>query len=211
MITVQRAVETILNNDLQNKNALSDGFLNMSKYAEKILSNVEKNTMKQVSKQTIVVAISRFKNKIIKTKYIPKLNMNLISIKKNLIQIILKKIQKNSEIVNLKDLENIKIPENTFFSVSIGTDEVDIVCDKNISLPKTNLFRNIVKKEVLDLVGVGIKFEEKQIEEPNIGYTILHKLSLKKIPLYAGITTGNEFTVVFKNKYLQEVLSALEE
>lgn len=63
MINISSAVEEILKEDKTAQDALSNGILNLSGYARKIHSEVEKRTMKDVDADTIKVALSRIAHK----------------------------------------------------------------------------------------------------------------------------------------------------
>lgn len=210
MISIRDAVEKSLNKDLEAKNSLARGILNLSSYARSIQKSVENYSKKQVSIQSIVVTLSRLEKKNKAYNYLPNIPIKQLSVHTPIVQIVFPKNQNtlDSLFVAIK-----KIRENgdSFFSFSTSTQDIAIIVSQNLEQEIVSAFSEKPKVFKKNLSAVSIRFNEELVEESNVGLSILHKISLRNIVLDAGITTYNEFTLVFESKFLNSAIETLND
>lgn len=209
MISIKEVVQTIINNDIEAQNGLSRGILNLSQYAREIQKKVEKLTKKNVSAQSIVVTLARLERKQKAYGFLPKVNISNLSVKSPIIELVYEKNQKNLEQV-LKMFSSIQKDNDIFFSLSTSTRDIAIVA--SVSLEEKILKVVIQKPKVIkrNLSAVSVRFNEELVEQPNVGYALMHLISLRNITLDEVFSTYNEFTLVFKSEDLYKVLEALK-
>ncbi len=209
MNTIKEGVEKILNNDIEAQNSLSRGILNLSQYAREIKEKVEKLTNKQISNQSLVVTLSRIERKQKAYGFLPKVEISNLSVKSPIVEFIYEKNKKNLEQI-LKLFASAQKDNETFFSLSTSTRDIAIIA--SLSLEK-EIVRTITQKPKQikhDLSAISVRFDEQLVQEPNIGYALMHLISLRNITLDEVFSTYNEFTFVFKTEYLHKVIEALK-
>src|SRR3989344_3475807 len=133
MIKIQPIVRDIVMGEMEAYFALGNGYMNMSSYAHRILPTVEAHTKKQVTITSIVVSLSRLRKEFKKEKpLIQEVAIKNITTKLPLTEIIYENTRKF-----LKELEslhkNISISREDFFTTTISTTELNIICSSNIA------------------------------------------------------------------------------
>lgn len=208
MLTIKDSVERALNNDIEGKNALARGILNLSSYARTIQEEVASDSKKDVSLQSIVVTLARLEKKAKAYNYLKEIPIQQLSIHTPIVQVVFSKNQQSLE--NLASITN-KIQKEgaSFFSFSTSTQDIAIIASEQL---EKEILIDLKEKPKLikrDLSAISIRFDEELVEESNVGLSILHKISLRNIPLDAGITTYNEFTLVFESQFLHTAVEVL--
>jgi len=209
MISIKDVVQTIVSNDIEAQNSISRGILNLSQYAREIQEKVEEATKKEVSMQSIVVTLSRLERKQKAYGFLPNVEISSLSVKSPIIELVYEKNQKNLEHV-LKIFSTFQKDNDTFFSLSTSTRDIAIVA--SVSLEK-EIVKAVTQKPKFikrDLSAVSVRFNESLVEQPNVGYALMHLISLRNITLDEVFSTYNEFTLVFKTEDLHKVLEALK-
>lgn len=210
MIKISQVLEEIIKKDETVLEAIRLGILNISAYAKSIHNLVEEKTKKEVKLGTIIVAISRLSKKI--KKYPPlKLDVfvNDAIIKAPLAVISYEK--NNQNLSQLSNFEKFSINENDFFTATLGIEEITIVCTKKIAKKVKEEFKSKPKSLLNDLIGITIKFPEEYLEVPNVIYSYLSKLAVRRINLIEVISTYSEITFIMNKKYLKSANAVLEE
>ena len=210
MIKVSLILKEIIEKDEIVLEALRLGVLNISAYAKLIQVELEEKCKKEVKLGTIIVAISRLAEKIKKTPSLKlKIFINDIIVKTPLSVISYEKTSVN--LTKLSIFQKLIINKNDFFTVTLGVDEITIVCSKNLVKSVKQKFEAEPKSSLDNLMGVTIKFPEKYLEIPNILYTFIAKLAAKRINLVEVISTHSEITFIINGKDLKLINMVLEE
>ena len=210
MIKVSLVLKEIIEKDEIVLEALRLNILNISAYSKLIQAKIEEKCKKEVRLGTIIVAISRLAVKIRKTSSLKlKIYINDIVVKTPLSVISYEKTSSN--LTKLSIFQKLIVNQNDFFTVTLGVDEITIVCSKNLVEKVKQKFEDEPKSFLDNLMGVTIKFPEKYLKIPNILYTFITKIATKRINLIEVISTHSEITFIINNKDLKLINTVLEE
>lgn len=207
MIKIHDTVKEIVDKNVEVKNMLAQKLLNLSQYAQTIQKTVEKKTMKRVSIQSIVVSLSRIQKKLKVYNYLPHIDIDSISVRRNVVQFVYPNtpnyIEKLSQLAH-----TISKKENVFFSFSTNTKDISIIVSETIEETIKGIFTNKPKIYKNDLSAISIHFDKNLVEEAGVGYSLMHKIASKRIILDEVTSTFNEFTLIFSTRQLHKVLEA---
>ncbi len=207
-MNIQKTVEKLVNQDLEGKNTLARGILNLSQYARIIQKEVESETKKDVSVQSIVVALSRLEKRVKVHSHLPEILVKQLVVKSPIVQIIFSKNKKTTDAL-VEAIKKTEKLEDAFFSFSTSSRDIAIIISEDLEEEIVKGFFEKPKIIKRNLSAVSIRFDEGLVKESNIGLGLLHKISLRDIVLDAAITTYNEFTLVFEAHFLHDVIEVL--
>lgn len=208
MIKISTIVHDILKNDEIAQQAMRAGLLNLSAYADQIIEKVESRTFKPVKKTSIVTALSRMVNDIqAEPPLVPEIKLDDIVIRSPLCDIT---FEKNSEtIIKAQTLrEKIHIDKG-FLTITQSTNEITLIIPESLREQIINHF--VVKPKVVltNLVGISVRFSEEYIPVPNVVYTIIQSLAVKRINIFEIVSTYTEISIIVSQDEMREALSAL--
>lgn len=210
MIKIQDTIKDIVDSNIEVKNSLAKGLINLSSYARTIQKQVVKKAKKEVSVQSIVVALSRIERKLKAYDYLPDVKITQLSVKKPIVELV---YQHNEE--NLKKLAKVAAAastlEDSFLSFSTSTQDIAIVVSENIEDKVRQSFDHEPKVYKEGLAAVSIRFGKGLVEESGVGFVLMQRIAARNIVLDEVVSTFNEFTLVFAAKQLPRVLEALED
>ncbi len=210
MISIKESVQNILNKDLEGKNSLVRGILNLSQYARTIQSDVAEQAKKEVSVQSIVVTLARLEKRLHAYNYLPEVKIQQLSVHSPITQIIFDKNQENLGML-ASAIKKIQKSEDIFSSFSTSTRDIAIIVSASLENEILKEFTTTPKLIKRDLSAVSIRFGKEYVEQAGVGLSLLHKISLRNVPLDAATTTYHEFTIVFEVRYLQDVIEVLNQ
>ncbi|MCI5108240.1 MAG: hypothetical protein MRY49_00125 [Candidatus Pacebacteria bacterium] len=210
MLKIQDAVKNILYSDEEALFALYKGYMNLSAYAKQIKNNVEEVTFKDVKTTGIVVALSRLQ-KDIKNIHpmIQDVKINNITTKSPLSELVYEKSSRLLEKLTLLH-EKIKTGNDDFFTVILSTSEITVICSDRI---KKEVQDTLVEKPRMiqnKLASIGLSFDPKYYDMPNIIYSLLRKIAKEKILLAETITTHTEIIFIYHQEDSPKVLKIFE-
>ncbi len=208
MISIKESVQNILNKDLEGKNSLARGILNLSQYARAIQSDVAEQAKKEVSVQSIVVTLARLERKLHAYNYLPDVKIQQLSVHSPITQIVFDKNQENLGKL-ASAIKKIQKIEDVFSSFSTSTRDIAIIVSTSLEEEILKEFIENPKLIKRSLSAVSIRFGKEYVEQAGVGLTLLHKISLRNVPLDAATTTYHEFTIVFESQYLNDVIGVL--
>ncbi len=211
MIKISDIVQDILSASDLELEAMRQGVLNLSAYAEKIHPEVEKRAWKTVQKTTIVVALSRLQLKLSKISPLrPKIVLRELTVKSPLADITYEKTRET--IKQSRSLSTIfSQAEAPFLTVTQGMNEITVIVSQDqlvavmahISVKPKSLFR--------DLVGITVTFSEKYLLEPNVIYAILAALAGKRINIIEIVSTYTELSVIISQSQVDLCIQTLNQ
>ncbi len=210
MIKVTDTVLDLIQTDELAQGALRAGFLNLSAYAQKIHQQVENATKKPVQKGTIVVALSRISRNLPDTPLLnPDVTLTNLSIKSALTALTYKKtadMQRKISVMN-----PFVLGVNELFAVTEGQEEITIICSDQVKdLFKRHAGLSIKpKSEFNSVIAITASLNEADLQTPNILYTLLRALALKKINIIELVSTYSEISFIVKKEDMEVTLSAL--
>ncbi len=210
MIKVGQKVEELINRDHEAAQCLSRGILNLSSYARKIHSSVERVTKKDVKLSTIIMALSRLQRRMDGIKpLLQEVKIDGLTVKTPLAEIVFNKTPDTVTRLSLLE-KNIKSRSDEWFSFSQNTRAIIIICSES----KTeSVVKHMQAKPILllrDLSAIGLAVDASYHPKPNITFSLLHKIAEKKIPLAETISTWSEIIFIFKSEYLGQILEVFK-
>ena len=211
MITVSAVVLQILQQDDVAREAALAGVLNLSAYAEKIKPEVEEKSVKEVSKGTIVVNLSRItKGKLANLPlFKPDVKIHNLDIRSPLYILI---YDKTSDIQRrVATLNPFLVSPTDIFSVTEGSAELVLSCsEKSRDFIKKHI-GILPKKEFENAVAVTLQFSEEQANTPNVLHTLFSALTYKRINLIYVVSGYTEITFLVNKKDVDETTKILDQ
>lgn len=200
MIKIQPIVRDIVMRELEAYFALSNGYMNMSSYAHRIRPKVEMLTKKQVTITSLVVSLSRLRKEFKKEKpLIHDVVIKNITTKLPLSEIIYEKTNKF-----LEELEsfhkNVLISQDDFFTINMGTKEIDIICSSSIESRILKHFKMKPKIVNHNLAAVGVSFGSEVFGTPNVFFSLLSVTARARINIEELVSTPTEFIFIVDEK-----------
>jgi len=212
MIKISEVVVEIVHSSEIASTALRKGYLNLSAYAKSIKDQVEDKCKKPVKLGSIVVALSRLP---VSLKGQPPLLPNVViedlTIKSPLVEITFDKTRENLH--RLRELyRDIRLRSTDFLTVTHGVGEITIVAAEDAQQKILEIYESQKPKAIINnLVGLTVRYGDRYIEEPNVIYTLLKGIAVKRINIVEIISTYTELTFILDRSNLQEVFLTLNE
>lgn len=207
MIKITDTVLNLIEADSLAKEALNEGLLNLSAYAEKIHSQVENATKKPVQKGTIVVALSRINKSTPNTPSLtPRVKLKGIDIKSSLVVLTYKKtVDMQRKIANLNPFT---FAVNELFATIEGVENISVIASDRI---KNEVIKNLGTPKTIseDLEAITVLIDKEFIGIPNILHSLLASFASKKLVIIEIFSSGSEITFVVKKTDTQILYTAL--
>ncbi len=210
MITVYEVVTQVLYENDVALEAARLGILNLSSYAKIIKTAVEEKTMKEVRLGTIVTALSRCIPKLLDQvpPRIPSLVVQDISIRTPLFEL---SFEKTADILQKVSMLSHVWFNQGFFTLTEGLGEVTIISDEALRSDIKSHFNTQPKGEYTDLVGITVRFDEKEyLEIPNAIFSLMNALSTKRVNVIEVVSTYTEISFIIRSKEMDLAISALK-
>jgi len=210
MLKISSAVADIVESSEVARSALAGGYLNLNAYARSIRKSVEKITKKSVKIGTIVVALSRFGRAIKKEiPLVPDVVIDTLSIRSGLAALVFNKTSEN--LTTLRRLyQDERLRASDFLAVSQGTGEITIITVGDAVSSIRNLFNRQKPKVIIrSLSGLTVRFADEYANVPNIFYSFLRSLAIKRINIVEIISTYTELTFVINERDLEVAFRTL--
>ena len=205
MLKIIDAVRETLSSSEIALTALSEGYLNLSAYAETICKDIEEKTKKPVRTGTIVVALSRLTPGIRKqAPLLPHVAFENISVKSGLLEIAFDKTGESRK--KLKSFYDDPIfAQADFFTITQGVGETSIIAPQELKSRILKILGPQKPKLLLEnLASLTIKIDGKHINIPNTFYAIMRHLAVRRINIVEAVSTYTELTFILNAKDLEE-------
>jgi len=209
MIKIQPIVRSIILGEPEACFALTNGYMNMSSYAHQIRPKVENLAKKKVTITSLVVSLSRIRGEFKKEKPLAQeVTIRGITTKLPLSEMVYENT-KNS-IDKLESIhKHISISREDFFTTTLGTSELMIVCSSNIVDKIIKHFNEKPKLVVKELASVGVTFDSKHFNEPNIIYSLILVLAKSRINIVEIVSTYSELIFIISLKDFSKTVDLL--
>jgi hypothetical protein len=208
MLKISDSVEKIVSQDGFAIEAMHKNLLNFSSYAKIIHPQVEEMTIKPVKIGSIVVALTRISKSLKNTQdFLPNIDISGLTITSFLSEIT---YERSTETVKSIQKLQSKI-ENEFFTVTLGTHEVTIICSAD---SKDDILSNFNQKPkvVLDnLVAISVRFSDRYMLIPNTIFSLVNAVALRKINLIEIVSTYTELTFVIYKDEMENTIQAINQ
>jgi hypothetical protein len=185
---------------------LSRRILNLSAYAKRIQSEVERRAHKPVQLGTIVVALSRLSTELTdEDPLLPKVELHGIAVKSNLAEIAFNKTAAN-KIRAQKLYTESQFAQADFLTITYGASEISIFAPMPFVQPVLRQFKPDKPKLLLDhLAALTVQFGEQYIDTPNMYFALLRAMAVRKINIVELISTFTELTFLVRQGDLNEL------
>lgn len=207
MIKITDIVLNLIETDSLVKEALNEGLLNLSAYAQKIQTQVENAAKKPVQKGTIVVALSRINKSTPTTPSLnPKVKLKGVDIKSSLITLTYKKtVDMQRKIANLNPFT---FAVNELFATIEGVENISVIASERI---QGEIIKNLGTPKTIadDLEAVTVIIDKEFIGTPNILHSLLASFASKKLIIVEIFSSSSEITFVIKKEDTQILYTAL--
>ena len=191
--------------------ALTNGYMNMSSYAHRIKPKVESLTKKQVTITSLVVSLSRLRKEFRKEKpLIHDVTIKNITTKLPLSEIVYENT--NNFIRELESLhKNISVSQEDFFTTTIGTGEIDIICSSNMASKVLKHFKIKPKYINHGFAAIGISFSPEVFGIPNVFFSLLAVTARARINIEELVSTPTELIFIVTEKDFARTVSLFSE
>ncbi|HBA45916.1 hypothetical protein A2W67_02980 [Candidatus Nomurabacteria bacterium RIFCSPLOWO2_02_40_28] len=196
MIKIQSAVRDIVLEEIEAYFALTNGYMNMSSYAYRIKSKVELLTKKHTTIASLVVSLSRLAKELKKERpLIHKVAIKNITTKLPLTEIAYENSTKFIE--KLESLhKNISVSAEDFFTTTIGTTEIDIICSSNLEAKILKHFTMKPKWVNHNFAAIGVSYGPEVFGTPNVFFSLLSVTARARINIEELVSTPTELIFI---------------
>jgi hypothetical protein len=207
MIKIQPIVRDIVLGEPEASFALTHGFMNMSAYADRISPQVEHLAKKNVTPTSIIVALSRIRKELkATTSLLPKVAISNITTKLPLSEVVYENT--SATIAKLESLHRqVRIPREDFFTATVSTAEITIICSSAVAAKITKHFGIVPKFLIGGLAAIGISFDSRYFSIPNVTFSLLSIVARARINIAELVSTYTELVFIVAEKdFSQTVL-----
>ncbi|MEK7140452.1 MAG: hypothetical protein AAB815_01570 [Patescibacteria group bacterium] len=207
MIKIHPIVRDIVLGEIEAYFALTNGYMNMSSYAHRILPLVEARTKKQVTITSLVVALSRLRKEFRKEKpLIHDVAIKNITSKLPLTEMVYENTRKFlAELDSLH--KNISVTQEDFFTITMGTTEVDIICSSNLENKILKHFKMKPKFINRDFAAIGVSYGPEVFGTPNVFFSLLSITARARINIEELVSTPTELIFIVAEKDFSKTVS----
>lgn len=211
MIKIQPIVRNIILGEPEAYFALTNRYMNMSSYAYRIRPKIEALTKKQVTITSLVVSLSRIRGELKKEKPLAQeVTIKGITTKLPLSEIVYENTKNSIEKLELIH-KHININKEDFFTTTLGTGELTIVCSSNIVEKIIKHFNEKPKLNIKNLAAIGVTFDPKHFNEPNIIFSLILVLARARINIAEIVSTYTELIFIVSEKDFSKTVELLSE
>lgn len=200
MIKIQPIVREIVLGELEACFALTNGYMNMSSYAYQIRPRVELLTKKQVTIASLVVSLSRLRKEFKKEKPL----IHEVAIKNITTKLPLSEIVYENSNKLIKELEslhkNISVSQEDFFTITMSTTEIDIICSSNLENKILKHFKIKPKWINHNFAAIGISYGPEVFGMPNVFFSLLAVTARARINIEELVSTPTELIFIVAEK-----------
>lgn len=191
--------------------ALTNGYMNMSSYAYHIKPMVEERSKKQVTITSLVVSLSRLRKEFKKEKPL----VHDVPIKNITTKLPLSEMVYENSDKFIKELEslhkNISVSQEDFFTTTIGTNEIDIICSSNLEEKILKHFKIKPKWVNHNFAAVGISYGPEVFGVPNVFFSLLSVTARAHINIEELVSTSTELIFIVAEKDFGKTVALFSE
>lgn len=208
MLKVSDIVADLIKSDELALESMRAGFLNLSAYADKIQSQVENATFKEVQKGTVVVALSRLaKDAARQSQLKPEVKVKNLKLTSSLACVSYEKTPDLQRKIAV--LHPFQIASTDLFAISEGVTEITLICSENSLDEIIKKIKAPIKSQFSDLVAITLQLPEHYSQTPNVYFVLLNALAAKRINLVEIVSTYSEISFLVNKRDMEEALKAL--
>ncbi len=215
MIKISQIIEKMVSSSEIVEPALAQGILNLSAYAKKIRSEVEKEVKKPVTLGSIVIALSRLKSKPgfrNKASLKPlKIKIQELALTMDLLELTFSK-QSPEKSAGMAGILGSHDFSNSFFMVTQTSNEITFITKTENRQAILQYFKPRQPKVILENLGAfSIRFNKSYLKTPKLIFSLIRPLAVKNINIIEVISTYSEICFIFEKKDLEKAFTVLNE
>ena len=210
MRKIHETVRNIVYTDEEALYALSHDFMNLSAYAKRVRKQVEEATMKDVQPAGIVVSLSRIQKELGSIHpLVEKVEIKNVTTKSPLSEVV---FEKTAAILSKLSsfYAKVRTGSDDFLCMTLSTTGVTVTCSERLREIVLAHFEEKPRLVRRKLACIGLSFDRRYSDMPNITYSLLRKIAQKRIALAETITTHTEIIFTFDQKRLAEVVALFQ-
>ena len=211
MIKIQSAVRDIVIGEIEAYFALTNGYMNMSSYAHRIKPKVESLTKKNTTIASLVVSLSRLRKEFKKEKPL----IHEVAIKNITTKLPLTEIAYENSTEFIESLESlhkdISVSQEDFFTTTIGTTEVDIICSSNLESKVLKHFKMKPKWVNHNFAAIGVSYGPEVFGTPNVFFSLLSVTARARINIEELVSTPTELIFIVAEKDFGKTVALFSE
>ena len=211
MIKIQSAVRDIVISEIEAYFALTNGYMNMSSYAHRIKPKVESLTKKNTTIASLVVSLSRLRKEFKKEKPL----IHEVAIKNITTKLPLTEIAYENSTEFIESLESlhkdISVSQEDFFTTTIGTTEVDIICSSNLESKVLKHFKMKPKWVNHNFAAIGVSYGPEVFGTPNVFFSLLSVTARARINIEELVSTPTELIFIVAEKDFGKTVALFSE
>lgn len=199
MLSVAKAVESIISQNPFIQEGLSRGIINNAALAKEMAPEVERLLKRKVKFSAVNMAIRRLSERL-EVEFAAKAEFDQnsdVTLRSNLVQIVIYKIEDIQDYLRkLYDIVDYK--KGDFLTITQGVYEVMMITNSRYEKEILNLFpKKLVKKILRNLCGVTIRMPENSFQMVGQFYLITRALAWENIVIVDFVSTFTEATMTF--------------
>lgn len=206
MITTTQAVKRLYLQSDTAQLAASEGLLNVSAFARSIKNEAEKLAKKEIAVGTLTTTLYRVLENT-KVNLRPKVTLTNLTINSSISSFTYSRTAEN--LTYLSDLIPTISKGKHFYTITQGTDEITIVVETQLVSLITDTFGKPLATYT-QLTAVTVSFDQKYLTVPNMIYSLMASLAVKRINVLEIVSTLTSITFVVGEKEMEKTLSALK-
>ncbi len=209
MISINSALDIIINESPFLEEWLYNEYINLSSFALYIKPKVELLTKKEVTIWAIKMALSRYVKDKQKTITYKKFSIDDFFIKKNICIIYL---EKNNNTLNIiKEINSLWIlKEEDYLSIIQGWKNIWIIYSQSLDEVFSKIIpRVFISLKMTNLSLIWVYLEETKINEIWIVYTLTKKINFSNINILEIISNYKEVHFIVKNEDLKRTIDSI--
>ncbi|MCR4326404.1 MAG: hypothetical protein NUV52_01990 [Candidatus Roizmanbacteria bacterium] len=210
MITIAQATQDILSRSDVATQALAQGILNASAYAKDIRHEVETMTQKEVKVATIVAALLRMRSKVEVQTHEVRVHIEAMAVQSPLVELVYERSQTLT--LELEQFER-KAAGGTgmkdFYTITHGTSETVVIATETRAWQLKQQLSIPPLQTMTKLVSVSVRFSGDYIDQPNVFYSLIRPVALKRINIIELVSTYSELTLIIDEQDLVAVMESI--
>ncbi len=209
MIKITDLIKEILAGDDVAREALKLNYLNLSAYAKRIQPRISERLYKPVGLGSVIVALSRLRNTFLsEPDYRPEVHIETMAIRPNLAELTFEKTDET--LASAAALNPAVTGTDAFFCLTQGSQELTIIFEAKYTSEVLTQFMRKPKGQYVNLTAITVKFiEADYIEVPNMIYTLVSALAVKRINLIEIVSTFTELSFIVRSKDAEQTIMSL--
>ena len=209
MISINKALEKIINDSPFLEDWLYNEYINLTSLSSYIKPKIELTTKKEVTIWAIKMALSRFVKEKQKTIKYEKFTIKDFFIKKNINIIYIEKYYEDFNInQNINSLWKLK--SDDYLSIIQWWKNISIIYNDNIKEQIEKIIpESFIEMKLNDLALVWVYLDKSAINEIGVLYTLTKKINFSNINIIEIVSSFKEVHFVIKSDDLKRTIESI--